>query len=191
MVQNDLSVSNMNENRSFTPGKSTGPGSPTASARTHPSTINLQDGSRLDTQPFSPLPNAAMARESPRMNPSYSANDIASMQNASPAMALPPRSASMMFIHGSGPQSQGVPPQLTMGGQSAMRMDTIVSTPLDGSEPKIFPGVVSRRRKNSAQSFDTGAAGSPGRSRRLDVDGAPGPVVEEPEDLTDDDDDDE
>jgi hypothetical protein len=170
MMKSDLSISNMTEGRPFSPMKAAVPGSPTATATTHMSAMNLQD-------PFSPLPKSAMPRDSPRMHPSYSTNDVASISNGSPSGQAPPRSTSMMFMHGSGPQSQAPPPQPTLSTQPSMRMDSIVS------EPRIFPGVVSKRtRKNSVQSTDTGTMGSPSRIRKVDSAGA---VIEEPEEASD------
>lgn len=167
----DLSFSNVNESNAANP-KPVENGSPSASGPLHPSVLNQQE-----RQAFSSLPRAAV---SPHMNPSYSNIDLASMSKASPATALPIRSTSMTF---SPAQSHAPAPQPSMTRETTMNMDSIVATPLYGAEPRIFPGVVSRRtRKSSTQGSETGS-GSPGIARRGD---ARESVAEEPEEMSSD-----
>jgi hypothetical protein len=86
------------------------------------------------------------------MTPSQSATDIATMDGK--AAALPNRSSSMVFSLGSSgvpvaPQPPSVIPQQP---QQPRPIDPSAMTvaPLDGFEPRMFPGVVSRRRKSTA-----------------------------------------
>jgi AMP deaminase len=135
-------------------------------------------------QAFPLLPQAAAAAAasgfSPRINPSFSANDIPSLNQAaaaaaaagSPKAAGPPqRSSSMIFTPGSGPSSQP-PPQPT---GAPLRAADVVGQPaaaLDGFEPLMFPGIVNRRRAMSvAQAGPSDGEGPQGGGRAGNVAG--------------------
>jgi AMP deaminase len=126
---------------------------------TNPSATNLMDNQI--PQQFNNLPHPAMpmhpvfpaqaARMNP-LNPSYSAGDIPALGSASPSFR-PARTSSMIFSPGSGPQSmpppQPPPMQSLPSPSGILRSDSNVN--LDGSEPRIFPGVMSRNRRSSIQ----------------------------------------
>jgi hypothetical protein len=150
----------MDQQQTPSPARAQFPDSPTASMKTNLSMLNLGDsatGSR-DTQAFTSLPNSA---QSPRINPSFSANDIVSLSNGAGGSMNPLglRSSSMIFMPGSGSRSQPTP-----------------QPSLDGFEPRMFPGVVSRRRRGGAQNSEN-VPSSPAWARRND----PGEEGEEEE----------
>jgi AMP deaminase len=126
-----------------------------------------------------------------RLNSSYSANDMLSLAQKS-SQAGPAKSRSMIFTPPGGLSAQA-PPQPPMIPSSTFplsglqplsptltRTETIVN--MDGSEPKMFPGVVmNRHRRSSLQRPDSSGDAVPsGQSwgRRSDVGEA---VVEEEE----------
>jgi AMP deaminase len=123
---------------------------------TNPSATNPMENQI--PQHFNNLPHPAMPMhpvfpaQAARMNPSFSAGDIPSLGSASPS-SRPMRTSSMIFTPGSGPQSmpppQPPPMQSLPSPSQIMRSDSNVN--LDGSEPRIFPGVVSRNRRSSVQ----------------------------------------
>jgi AMP deaminase len=173
-----LSHANLPENAAMTPRKSLHPGSPSVSMVTNPSATNPMDGQHQHQ--FSNLPNPAMPIQFPaqqaRMNPSYSATDIASMphrsKEANGSSASGTRSvrpSSMVFSPGAGPQSQAPPQPLASPQQAIKRSESSVN--LDGSEPRIFPGVVSRHRRSSVQPFESDGVGM-GWGRKSEVDDA-------------------
>jgi len=164
-----LSSSLVNNSQLFSPPNQTVPTSPTASMKTNPSALNL--GERI--APFPSLANSGGPSQSPRMNPTYSATDIASLSGGTASNPLGLRSSSMIFMPGAGSMAQPSP-----------------QPSLDGFEPRMFPGVVSRRtRKNSTRSGDdhvTMAPVSPSWSRKAGID-SQGIVTEEPDDVDSDD----
>jgi AMP deaminase len=174
-----LSHANLPTSVPMTPRKSQQPGSPSASMVTNPSITNPMDGQHQHQ--FTNLPNPAMPMlpaQQARMNPSYSATDIASLSHrhkentgSSASGTRSARASSMIFSPGAGPQSQAPPqPQAaTSPLQPIQRTASIVD--LDGSEPKIFPGVVSRHRRSSVQQPDLDGVGM-GWGRKSEVDGA-------------------
>ena len=152
----------------MSPIKTTHPGSPTVPMLASPSTKLPLDAS------------------SARSNVSYSANDT-SAQSHTASGALP-RSSSMMFTPGTGPQSQP-PPQPSLA-NLPHRSESSSNLPLDGFEPRIFPGVVSRPRRSSVQrpgssSMSDTDGPTSAWSRRTEGDSGPKAVVEEPDDVDD------
>ncbi|KAJ4345522.1 AMP deaminase [Didymosphaeria variabile] len=112
----------------------THPGSPVASLITHPSNANLQDGQ----QGFSLPP----AHQSP-MHPAQQARIPSGPQGESRTQpASPTRTKDQEFSNG------------------MQRTQSVVT--IDGAEPRMFPGVVSRhgRRRSSIRSSDIGADAS-------------------------------
>ncbi|KAJ4288022.1 AMP deaminase [Kalmusia sp. IMI 367209] len=142
--------------------QATHPGSPVASLHTHPSTANLQDGGHG----FTSLPPAHQSPMYPAQQariPSGPPGD-AKTQPASPTRTKdqevdhPRRVSSLVMNAGSGAPAQptGAPSQ-TSGMMSPddstgglQRTQSVVT--IDGAEPKIFPGVVSSRRRSSIRS---------------------------------------
>jgi AMP deaminase len=174
------------------------PSSPSVSMATNPSATNPMENQapqQFSNLPYPALPThptfpAQAARMNP-LNPSFSAGDIPGLRNAQPSPSIgPARSSSMIFTPGSGPQSHAPPqpqPLPSMPSPSQiMRSDSNVN--LDGSEPKIFPGVVSRNRRSSVQQpssssySETDGIGL-GWGRRSEVDAAPDAVIEEREEI--------
>lgn len=89
-----------------------------------------------------------ISAQASRLNQSFSANDLVGLGGAStvsreqPNRAVPPRSSSMVF------------PQATTPGGTRSPETSNASIPplhLDGTEPRIFPGVVSRARSSTNQ----------------------------------------
>jgi AMP deaminase len=184
----------------------TQPGSPVASLQTHPSTTALPE----QAHPFSALPPPS-AGAVPQQSPLFpiqqarfpSGSTTEQIQPASPTHAKKQdrRSSSMALDPGGGPPPQPVPevsqavPSMQQYGRSPE--DTLSLTrsqsnvTFEGMEPRMFPGVVSRRRTGSMRSSGledgdaAGGSGHPGRSgfKRGEAES----VVEEPD--TDDDDD--
>jgi len=132
---------------------------------TNPSATNPMDGSISQYQHFSHLPSAALSHGSPalpaqavRTNPSYPSNDNTALRNTtlvtSPtslketgtAFGRPARSSSIVFSppfnSGAIPPSQHFQP---LGTSTA----SVGDPHIDGSEPRMFPGVVNRRRTGS------------------------------------------
>lgn len=193
--------------------QATHPGSPVASLHTHPSTVNLQDHSHG----FSSLPPAhhgPMLTAKQARIPSWPAGEPGTpkTQPTSPTRTKDleteqPRSSTGMFMHG----SNGPPPQPSATTSTSVPISQAIrpseepfgikKTPsvvaLEGMEPRMFPGVVSRRRRSSLRStaVDDGEVSAPNavpaiaqaKSGFLKRDG--GSVVEEQH--TDDDDDDD
>jgi hypothetical protein len=125
--------------------------SPGLLVRTKSSGTNRDETWNQQTFPL--LPQAATGL-STRINPSFSTNDIPSLNNhAAPGGPPPQRSASMVFTPGAGPSSQP-PPQPT--GLPALPLRVVdgasgavvgqAPAALDGFEPRMFPGIVNRRR---------------------------------------------
>jgi AMP deaminase len=177
--QSALSHANLPSNVPMTPRKSQHLGSPSASMVTNPSVTNPMDGQHQHQ--FSNLPNPAMPMlpaQQARMNPSYSATDIASLshrnkENAGSAASgtRSARASSMIFSPGTGPQAQAPPqPQAVQSPQQRIHRSSS-NVNLDGSEPRIFPGVVSRHRRSSVQPTDLDGVGM-GWGRKSEVDNA-------------------
>ncbi|KAF1932504.1 AMP deaminase [Didymella exigua CBS 183.55] len=127
----------------------THPGSPMQSLHQQPSATDPHEHDKA----FPRLPPSSFPAQQARLNPSASTTDMASMstQPASPTIANTerPRRTSSMTISPSVVALQ--PPT---GQQSERDLDltrTSSSVNLDG-EPRIFPGVVSRRRRSSLRS---------------------------------------
>jgi AMP deaminase len=190
-----LSTANLPGSVPMTPRKNTHPGSPTASMLTNPSATNPMDGQGPFTNlgtPALPMHNthtvfpAQAARKNP-MSSSFSATDIPAMApnytqahgqasgSATGSGSRPARSSSMIFSPGSGPQAHA-PPQPPLASpphQQIQRSESSVN--LDGSEPRIFPGVVSRHRRSSVQQSGSGTyheSDGQGWGRRSEVDTA-------------------
>jgi AMP deaminase len=155
-------------------------GSPTASRFTDQSTSHAENG-----QYFSELPMpryAVYPAHAARLNPSHSANDMPSLAQLQKSSG-PAKSQSMIFTAPGGPSAQVSPqPPLmhTSTFQTQMpqplspalpRTDSIVN--MDGSEPRMFPGVVmNRNRRSSVQARpDTSDGAGSGQSwgRRSEV----------------------
>ncbi|KAF9736256.1 hypothetical protein PMIN04_004916 [Paraphaeosphaeria minitans] len=142
----------------------THPGSPVASLKTHPSTANLQS----DHQAFSLPP----AHQSP-MFPAQQARIPSGGPGTQPAS--PTRTKDSEFERAYRVSSLGIitggsaPPQPTGASQASgantpddslsglQRTQSVVA--IDGAEPRLFPGVVSRhgRRRSSIRSNDIGS----------------------------------
>lgn len=175
----------------------THPGSPVASLHTHPSTVNFQDQTGI----FSSLPPAYQTPTQQARIPSGPGGD-SHTQPASPTRTKdqPQDLDHHHRVSNLGMNaSSGAPPQPTGASQVSAAMSpedsfgdlrrTQSGVAIDGAEPRLFPGVVSRRRRSSLKSGDAGgethapgAAGqAPGRMAFRDAS-----VVEEPD--TDDED---
>jgi hypothetical protein len=145
-------------------------------------------------QTFPLLPQPATSSASPRINPSFSANDIPSLTKAATATAagspkaLPQRSSSMIFTPGSGPASQ--PPPQPVPVPLRMMDGGIAQATLDGFEPRMFPGILNRRRAMSvAQGLGEGEGQAAGRPNHAsgELDNVTFDAVEEEEDEGDSD----
>jgi AMP deaminase len=173
---------------------------------TNPSTTNPIEAPfmQFPNLPTSAMPLHPYPSKAGRMNPlnsSFSAGDIPALAQGSqrpitPTSSRPVRSSSMVFSPGGGPQSQPPPqpptassssyqPPLSSPQHSMHRSDSIVN--MDGSEPRIFPGVMSRHRRSSMQRTRSGSHSEidglgMGWARRSEADAAPEAVIEEPED---------
>lgn len=197
-------------------------GSPIASLHTDPSTSNLHDqGQGFSVLPpgamNGPQHSPVYPAQQARLNPAVSAAEIGSQtQPASPTrnkheehFERPRRSSSMILNLGGGP-----PPQPTGGSQSSSqqtlsgftnqtvwspdeslnltRTSSSAGLTMEGIEPKIFPGVVSRRRRSSLRgsSLEEGEGSSQGQAQQPGHSGFrrgnEGSVVEE-QDSDDDD----
>lgn len=143
-------LSTLNLNPSASAQSTLQAGSPTASMRTNPSAF-LPDLMYLPN-PAMPTQTATFPAQLARMNPSYSANDIPSLQSAYIAAAnaspekRPNRSNSLIFNPSAVPQPS---PEMLRGPVQGLQHRDSVSQ-LDGFEPRIFPGVVSGRRRRSS-----------------------------------------
>ncbi|KAF2436563.1 AMP deaminase [Tothia fuscella] len=186
----ELSTANLPEGVPKTPMRYPQPGSPTASMLTNPSATNPMDGhsqhqfTNLGT-PALPMQTPVFPAQAARMNPmssSYSTTDIQALaQNQAQANGSaapgnrPARSSSMIFTPGAGPHAMP-PPQPPMPSpqfQSIQRSESSIN--LDGSEPRMFPGVMSRHRRSSVQHPGTGSiheSDGQGWGRRSEVDTA-------------------
>jgi len=136
------------------------PLSPAASMRTNPSAsnpLNPQPPYHQSSFPFFPAQAA-------RLNPSFSANDLTMFSTASvgsrdaataptsqPSMPILGRTSSVVFSQGGASTTPG-------HSYRGMEMSGSAIPPLtlDGSEPRIFPGVVSRARKSITQRPSSG-----------------------------------
>ncbi|KAF1986224.1 AMP deaminase [Aulographum hederae CBS 113979] len=177
------------------------PASPTMSMQTNPSNVTPLDSTAGG---FSSLPSAAISTgpssnspsypaQSARLNPSYSANELAGTSGTGignlvgpgtsptsrafdpqPASNRPARAQSMVFAPNMAAQA---------GAQTSLRspeMGAISQMPrLDGSEPRLFPGVVSsrgreRRERGSGTGSGTGsfASGGSGATVRAGLGGS-------------------
>lgn len=171
-------------------------GSPSASMVTNPSASNPMDNQ--PPQQFNNLPHPALPlhpvfpAQAARKNPNHSSSEVPAMSSAS-SSTRPTRTSSMVFTPGW--ESQDMPPpQPPMNtmqnlpspsstGGGILRSDS--NRNLDGSEPKMFPGVLGRQRRSSAQrpsssGVSDGEALRQGWGRRSEVD-AGGSVIEESE----------
>ncbi|KAF1969006.1 AMP deaminase [Bimuria novae-zelandiae CBS 107.79] len=164
------------------------PGSPAASMHTHLSTANFQD------QPhgFSSLPPAFHA---PTQHARGLAGESSKTQPASPTRTKdveadrPCRVSSLVMTPGSSapPQPTGaaaaVPTSATLPGDDVSDLRRSQSVVIDGAEPRLFPGVVSRSRRrssirNSDVSADAGVAAGGTLGRVVFKEAS---VVEEPD----------
>ncbi|KAF2397590.1 AMP deaminase [Trichodelitschia bisporula] len=163
------------------PHHKSGPASPVPSFPTNPS---------LNPHSFSALPNPLMP------TPFDSAEHALPHADGHPSSpdSRPPRSSSMLFI----PDSSGPVPQppgsfaysptsmpvVSPVGQTLPRSESSSQIHLDGTEPRIFPGVVSRHRTSSIQQRPTSSSLSEFGGEQVwaksEVDVA---VVEEPEEM--------
>lgn len=155
-----LSASNLPAQAAQASQQPPAPVSPSASMRTNASATHPTDGPAPQPQPFSRLPSAVLPHGSPvfpaqaaRMHPSFSSGDIAGLGAAS---GRPARSSSAAFS----------PPPL-----------------VDGFEPRMFPGVVNRRRTGSVSRPRGGSVTErDGEGARAPALGAlPAPLAEEGE----------
>ncbi|KAF1941602.1 AMP deaminase [Clathrospora elynae] len=178
---NDLTRSNLQPEIPQTPKslQGTNPSSPLQSMHAHASTGHAYD------QTFSRLPPAQQAR----LNPSASAADMTSLQAQPPSptstkdarnLEHPSRTSSMTINPSvvSVPQPPQSPSQYAPDEQDQGLSRTMSSMSLDG-EPRMFPGIVSGRRRRSmrasqAEEGDAMSAQSGFRRGNVDVD-----VVEE------------
>lgn len=136
------------------------PGSPNQSTQTHPSTGNPGQAQSFSTLPPGVIAGSLYPAQQARLHPSASTADITSLQAqpGSPTSAKDsgnverPRRTSSMTINPSivsGPQPQQSPSHYISDEPGLGLSRTTSSVTLD-SEPRIFPGVVSRsRRRNS------------------------------------------
>lgn len=131
--------------------------------RTNPSGENPTDAAQPPVQGFSALPSAALQNSTPmfpaqiaRMNTSFSTSDIAALNAAQhsheqgSSFCRPNRSSSTAHLSSlaPAPSPQALRSPEISGSTGPMH--------LDGSEPRIFPGAISRRQTSSIQ----GAGGS-------------------------------
>jgi AMP deaminase len=125
----------------------THPGSPAHSTNQQASATDPHEHDKA----FPRLPPSSFPAQQARLNPSTSTTDIASMseQPASPTIAIAPRPrrTSSMTISPS-VLSAPQPPSDQQAEQDLGLTRTSSSVNMDG-EPRIFPGVVSRRRRSS------------------------------------------
>ncbi|RDI89418.1 hypothetical protein Vi05172_g435 [Venturia inaequalis] len=170
----------------------TQPGSPSASMITNPSASNPMD--HQARQQFNNLPHPALPiypvfpAQAARKNPNQSSGDVPTVGSASPS-ARPVRTSSMVFTPGR--ESQGMPipqpPTNIMQSLPSPNLTGIIRSDsnlnLDGSEPRVFPGILGRQRRTSTQR--PGSSGvseadgvGQGWGRRSEVD-AGGSVIEE------------
>ncbi|PSN60832.1 AMP deaminase [Corynespora cassiicola Philippines] len=160
--------------------QATHPGSPVTSLHTHPSTANLPDqaafsalppgamsGGGVDGAQHSPLLPAQHARlnANPTATASASADNLASGAQTQPVSPTRPkeapeferpRRASSMVLNNA---ASGAAPQPFAGPQGGAADEPLSglgrsssAVALEGMEPRIFPGVVSRRRRSSLRS---------------------------------------
>ncbi|KAF2498876.1 AMP deaminase [Lophium mytilinum] len=200
-----LSASNLAPESQTTP-QQTQPTSPSASMHTNPSASNLAD---MSAQHFPTLPPTAyqsspvFPAQAARMHPSTSAADIASQNTVNqpplspkgPSDAAtyqrPARHSNMVLDPGARPppqpnaQTQPQEASPSSPSQQGFSMRSPSTIDLNGMEPRMFPGVVSRHRRSSLQrpsssSFSEGGgdAGSWGGLRRGEGRES---VVEEPD----------
>jgi hypothetical protein len=170
----------------LSPDRPFGFGSPGLQFRTKSSGQNGAEA--WSQQAFPPLPQAAAAASgfSPHINPSFSANDIPSLNDAAAATSSPNgppprRSSSMVFSPGAGPSSEP-PPQ------------PAAAAALDGFEPRMFPGIVNRWRAMSVaqggsgdSEGQTGGRTNHSAGQATEVDAAFDAVEEEEEEDSDSD----
>src|SRR5262249_3763179 len=149
--QSTLSTSNLPE----TPVQLPKRGSSIASMRTNPSTHPM-DLSKLPN-PAMPLPSSTFPVQVSRMNPSFSANDIPSLTgqhygnfSTSPTFNPRPVRPSSMIFNPTG-LSQPLPQPLPSPSEFRIPVRRDSVSHIDGSEPRMFPGVVSSRRRSSVQ----------------------------------------
>jgi AMP deaminase len=182
---NTLTTSNLNPPDGAVPqtprsNQATHPGSPVASMHTNPSTTNLAEQGHFSALPPSANSPAFPAQQA-RLNPNTSAVDThtgAMTMPASPTRTKdegferPRRSSSMVFNPGTGvapqpttaPTSSHVSQPFPQAGSYSQADEPLTLTrttssaglTLDGIEPRIFPGVVSRRRRSSLRSSNVG-----------------------------------
>jgi len=143
------------------------PGSPSASMHTTPSASNLADG---QSQHFPNLPPTAFQHslvfpaQQARMHPSTSAADVftQSNQHQPPSSPMgdgvnyqrPPRHSNMALDVGARPPPQPQAPaqqEPPSPSQQSFPIRSPSTINLDGMEPRMFPGVVSRHRRSSIQ----------------------------------------
>jgi AMP deaminase len=187
---NDLTMSNLQPEQQapHTPKThhATHPGSPVQSVHTQPSNAAMDQSQTFSSLPPGAMSGPSLPAQQARLNPSASTTDIASMptQPASPTAANTerPRRTSSMTISPSVVSAPQPPVTSQPAEQDLGLTRTSSSVNLDG-EPRIFPGVVSRRRRSSLRgsNLEDGDGAHSGLHR---VDTAP--VVEEQD--TDDED---
>ncbi|TKA76338.1 hypothetical protein B0A49_02695 [Cryomyces minteri] len=159
---------------------------PSATNQLYVNTEHLSNHQPQSQPQFSNLPHAAMpyhsqsghvhghAHESPvfpaqmaRIPPNYSQSDLATLNNNNssssantPGAGKPARSSSMIFNSA----TPAPPPQPADAGMASFPLLTTTTSgsQIDGTEPRIFPGVVSRHRRSSVQRPALAEAEAPG-----------------------------
>ncbi|KAK5009175.1 AMP deaminase [Cryomyces antarcticus] len=166
---------NSNQDRPVSPSASMKT-NPSATNQLYVNTEHLSNHQPQSQPQFSNLPHAAMpyhsqsghvhghAHESPifpaqmaRIPPNYSQSDLATLttttnnsSSANPLGALKPTRSSSMIFNSATPAP---PPQPADAGAASFPLLTTTTSgsQIDGTEPRIFPGVVSRHRRSSVQ----------------------------------------
>ncbi|KIW01050.1 AMP deaminase [Verruconis gallopava] len=157
-AQSALVSDNLPENASVVSKSSTvHPGSPTASRMTDPSSHQAEAS---QTNFELPPSYAAHTAQYSRLNPSFSTNDMTNLVQQKQTHGAMTKSQSMVFTPQSGPSAQVPPqppvmspqtfsiPQSQSRSPALGRTDSIVN--MDGSEPRMFPGVVMNRHRRSS-----------------------------------------
>lgn len=141
-------------------------------------------------QPFPVLPSShySYPTSSPRIAPSHSATDIANLDSTHHPFTLPHRSASMVFPS-SGVPAAPLPPAAPLSLQRSVEASAaaalaaggagtsapLAAAPMDGLEPRMFPGALSSRRRSTATAAQMGpGVASAAAGQLLGTDGMDG-----------------
>lgn len=154
------------------PNQPTQPGSPVASLHTQPSTTNLHDG-----QHFAQLPPAHHVPMTPAQQARIPSGPPVESKTQPASPTHTKDTSSMAMNAGSVSQPSGVlsPEDST---SSLTRTQSIPT--IDGAEPRMFPGVVSRRRRSSIRNSLGGDGDAKLAAMKKES------VVEEPKDGSED-----